>query len=140
MKAAHTSYLKSVDYFLDCANDASKSSRLSANDLETICTNTRGVLTELTRILLQLFATGDRVRTTIESTYLDDVMRTLRNLGETRVEEWIPDDLVPEILDLAEKLATAKDYDEDLWVDDIQNSACVLTANIARVKCTPGTM
>lgn len=55
------------------------------------------------------------MRTTIESTYLDDVMRKLCVLDDTRVEECIPDELVPKLLDLVEKLATAARYYDNRW-------------------------
>lgn len=136
-RAAHTSYLQSVHQFLECANTALSSSRLPANDLETVRAYTREVLTKLTHTLLELFA-KDRVWTTIESTCLRDVMRKLSSDSDTRVGECIPDELVPGISDLAEKLATDKDYDEDYLVAYIQSCAHGLKANIARVKCKPG--
>lgn len=88
--------------------------------------------------MLELFA-KDQVRTTVESTYLDDVLRKLRYLDDARVEVIIPDELVPEISHLAEKLTTTFDYDEVHWVGAIQLSARRLKASIARVKFKPGT-
>lgn len=137
---AHTSYLKNVDYFLGCVDRVSQTSSGSLDTgLESLRDHTRDVLTKLTHALLELFA-KDRVRTTIESTYLDDVMRKLRDLDDARVGECIPDELVPEILDLAQKLVATREYDEDRWVNGIQDSARALKANIARVKCNFGTM
>ncbi|KAL1946056.1 hypothetical protein VTO73DRAFT_15183 [Trametes versicolor] len=133
-RVAHTSYLRSADYFLECASHASTPSGPSANDLETVHAHAQDVVTELTRALLELFA-KDRVRTTIQSTYLKNVMGTLRDLDDARLGGFIPDELVPKILDLAEKLATATDYCDNTWVGDIQDSACSLDENINRVKC-----
>lgn len=113
------------------------SSRLPASDLETVRAYTRDVLTKLTHTLLELFA-KDRVWRTIESTYLRDVMRKLssdHDDSDTRIRQCIPDELVPEILNLMEKLTMAKDYDEDYLVEYIQSCAQGLKANIARVKC-----
>lgn len=94
----------------------------------------RDVLTRLTGTLLELFE-KDQVRATIESTYLDDIMQKLRNLDDACLEDCIPDELIPDILDLAEMLATAADYYDDNWVDSIQSSACRFHENIDRVKC-----
>lgn len=127
--------MQSVRYFLECAN-AALTLALPANDLETIRVCMRNVLTELTHTLLELFA-KDQVRTTIKSTDLEDVMRELCDLNNTRVDECIPDELVPEILHLTEKLTTAKDYDEDFRVTHIRSFARRLKTNIARVKCKP---
>ncbi len=141
-RAAHTSYLQSVHYFLECTNHA-LTSPLPANDLETVRAYTRDVLTELTHILLKLFA-KDRVRTqmTIEPKHLMDVMGKLRCLDDTRVGEYIPDELVPEISDLAEKLTANCNHVESCWVSRFtQRSAHRLKVNIARFKCTrPDTM
>lgn len=126
--------MQSVRYFLECAH-AALALALPANDLETIRACMRNVLTELTHTLLELLA-KDQVRTTIKSTDLEDVMQKLCDLNNTRVDECIPDELVPEILHLTEKLTTAK-YDEDFWVTYIRSSARRLKTNIARVKCKP---
>lgn len=126
-------------YFLERENHASTSSKLSASDPDTVRAYTQEVFTELARTLTELFA-KDQVRTTVESTYLDDVMRKLCDLDDTCVEECVPDELVPRILDLTETLATAADYYDNRWVSEIQDSARKLKANIVRVKCKPGTM
>lgn len=136
MKAAHTSYLRCVDYFLDCANRDSTKSDPPDNYLETARAYMQDFFRQLTFTLLQLFA-EDQVRTNIESTYLDDVMRKLRDIDDPHMKEWIPDDLVPQILDLAEKLATANHYADDEWVDNIKGCARAFKANITRVKCKP---
>lgn len=129
-----------MDYFLECVTDAAAISSLSAKDLDTARVHTRDVLTQLTRALLELFSTG-QVRTTIESTYLDDVMRKLRDFDDARVGECINDELVPDILNLTEWLATTDGYADDdwRWVKYIQGSARTLKVNIIRVKCRPGT-
>lgn len=111
----------------------------NANGREPFRAYTRDVLTKLTHALLELFTQGHRARTTIKSAYLHKVMLMLCDLDDTRVGEYVTDELVPDILDLAGKLATAKDYDEDLWVNDIQSLACALKAQVTRVQCKPGT-
>lgn len=126
-----------MDYFLECANHAESTSSGSSTDLETVRENTQDVLTNVADALLELFA-KDRTQTTMESTYLNDVMRKLGDLDDTRVGECITDDLVPKILNLAEKLATANAYANTILVEGIQESARALKANIARVKCMPG--
>lgn len=129
-----------MEYFLECANHASASSGpgFSADDLDTVCTYTQEVLAELTHTLLELLA-KDQARIAIESTYLDDVMEKLRGLDDTIVGGYFPDALVPEILDLTEKLARTNAYADDVRVDSIQHSAHVLKAKIPSVKCMPGT-
>lgn len=96
------------------------------------------ILAELTRILLGLFAEY-KVRATIESTHLDDLMWKLRSLDDARVKECIADDLVPHILRLAEKLETASDYDDERWTGSIQKCAGELKERIFRVKHKPET-
>lgn len=88
--------------------------------------------------MLKLFA-EDSVKTTIESTHLDDVMRKLRRLDDSRLEEGIADDLVPEMLRLAGILQTASDYTSNDWVNQIQVSARAFAENVIRAKHKPGT-
>lgn len=88
--------------------------------------------------MLKLFA-EDRVKTTIESTHLDDIMRKLRRLDNSRLEEDIADDLFPDMLHLAGILQTASDYTSNDWVNQIQASARAFEENIMRVKNKPGT-
>lgn len=142
--AQDTRYLQSVWHeFLEYASRA-LTLYIPANDLETARAyiGTPDVLAKLTHALLELFTQGP-VRSPIELTHLDDVMHKLRDLDDTRVEECIPDELVPKLLDLAEKLATSEDSDdsdEDRWASlDIQLCARSLHENINRVKCKPGT-
>ncbi len=133
-----TRCLQSVYHFLECANHASTSSLPANSDLETVRAYTRDVLTELTHALLELFTKGQGAA--IESKYLEDVLRKLRDFDDTRVEECIPDELVPEISHLVEKLTRAKNYDEYRRGKDIQLSARTIKANITHVKCgKPGT-
>ncbi len=136
-KATHASYLQSVDHFLDCAHHASEST-LPSERMETVRAYIRDVLAGLTRTMLKLFA-EDRVKTTIESTHLDDIMRKLRRLDDSRLEEGIADDLVPDVLRLARILQTASEYTSNDWVNQIQASARAFEENILRVKITPGT-
>lgn len=98
----------------------------------------RDVLAELTRIVLGLFA-EEKVHTTIEATYLDNVMGRLRDLDDARIEEYIPDDLVPEILRLASILETASNYADHYWVQSLQSHAKRFKLNITRVKRRPDT-
>lgn len=88
--------------------------------------------------MLKLFA-EDRVKTTIESTHIDDIMRKLRRLDDSRLEEDIADDLVPDMLHLAGILQTASGYTSNDWVNQIQASARAFKENIIRVKNRPGT-
>ncbi|KAL1945523.1 hypothetical protein VTO73DRAFT_2374 [Trametes versicolor] len=132
MKDAHTRYLRSVDRFLVCA-DYDLISSLPDNDLETIRAYTGDVLAELTRILLDLFA-QNKVHTTIKATYLDNIMRRLRELDDAQVEECIPDDLVPDISRLASILETASNYADNSYIDNLQLWAGMFKVNIARVK------
>lgn len=135
-----TIYLRSVDYFLECANHASTLSAFPADDLETIRANMQDVLTDLTRILLEMFEKG-QARTTIEWTYLDDVMRKLGDLDDASVKRCIPNELVLKFSDLVEKLAWGVDNDDNEWGGgQIQRSAFKVKANIDRVKHgKPGT-
>ncbi|KAL1945577.1 hypothetical protein VTO73DRAFT_2428 [Trametes versicolor] len=136
-KAAHASFLQSVDHFLDCAHHVFASA-LPAERLETVRAYTRDVLAALTRTMLKLFA-EDSVKTIIESTHLDDIMRKLRRLDDSRLEEDIADDLVPDMLHLAGILQTASGYTSNDWVNQIQASARAFGGNIIRVKNRPGT-
>lgn len=130
-------YLQSVDPFLERADRALTSS-LSSTNLETVRTCTRDVLAELTRILLDLFA-EDKMWTTIESECLRPVMWQVRRLDDSSIEQCIPHDLAPDILQLAEKLETAPDYvDNNVW--GIHEYACTIKANIIRVKGKPDTV
>lgn len=137
--ATDTSHLQSVWHeFLEYASRA-LTLYIDADDWKTVRAYTRDVLTKLTRAVPEMFA-KDGVPTTEESTYLNDVMRTLGDLDDTRVGEFISDALVPKILDLAEMLKTANRYYSDRRVGrSIQSSARALKANIARVKCYLGT-
>lgn len=83
---------------------------------------------------LELFA-EDKVRTVIVSTHLDDLMRTLRYFDRAHVEECIPDDLLPDILRLMERLASASGYVDDDYVEGIQKHARTFMETIVRVKC-----
>lgn len=119
-----------------CASDAWDSTPSAvppANGLEPVYVCMREGLAKLTHTLLELF-TKDKMRTTIESTYLVCVMLKLRAIDDTRIGECIADELVPEILDLAEKLATGPGYYENRWADQIQRTARSLHENIDRVK------
>lgn len=133
MRAAHTSYLQNADYFLECVSCVTTSLDPPANDLETVRANTQEVLTELTRTLLELFA-EDRMQTTIASMYLVHVMQKLCDVDDIRVGEWVPDELVPEILDLVEKFATTDHYADNEWVNVLQRCARSLHENVDRVK------
>lgn len=124
--------MQDVDYFLNCINRDLGSS-LPTNDRDVVRNHAQDVIAQLTHRLLELFK-QNQVRTNIEPTYLDDVMRTLRDLDDTRLEECIPDGLVPEILVLMETLTTAEDYYNDSWVGSIQRCARALKDNIDRVK------
>lgn len=131
----HREYLKSVFRFLECSNKALVSS-IPANDLEVLHAYTQDVLTELTRILLQVVV-EDNVRTTIDSTSLLDVMWSVRDMSDSALATCIPDDSVPDILRLAGVLATASEYAENHWVKEIQESALSLKAAVIRVKGEP---
>lgn len=137
MEAALTEYLRSVNHFLECANPALKQ-RFPSDDLETIHTYIWDVLAELTHTLLDLFA-EDKVRRTIESKYLFHVMWELQSFDDARVEECIPDYLLPDILHLVDILATASDYNEWRWAERIQEHARAFKESIIRVKCKPDT-
>ncbi|OJT11010.1 hypothetical protein TRAPUB_12464 [Trametes pubescens] len=136
-KAAHTTYLQSANYSLWCAHRALTSS-LPANDRETVRAYTQDVLAELTSTLLGLFA-EDNVRKTIDSLDIYLVMSTLSHLDDARVEECVPDDLVPDILNLVEKLETASDYVDNYWVPRIEEHARTFKAKLVRVKNTQST-
>lgn len=129
-----------MHYFLECAKRAWASTTPAhpPNDLVTdINTNMRDVLRQLTDALSKLFTPG-RVQTIIESTYLNDVMQELRGLDDTSVEECITDELVSKTLNLAETLTTATGYYDNCRMEEVQWSARVLKANIARVKAGLG--
>ncbi|KAL1945578.1 hypothetical protein VTO73DRAFT_2429 [Trametes versicolor] len=132
-KDAHTGFIKNIDHFFGCA-DLALASSLPADDLDTVRTYARDVLAELTRTLLELFA-EDKVRTVIVSTHLDDLMRTLRYFDRAHVEECIPDDLLPDILRLMERLASASGYVDNDYVEGIQKHARTFMETIVRVKC-----
>lgn len=137
LEAALTEYLRSVNHFLECANPALKQP-FPSDDLETIHTYIWDVLAELTHTLLDLFA-EDKVRRTIESKYLFHVMWELQSFDDARVEECVPDYLLPDILRLVDILATASDYNEWRWAERIQEHARAFKESIIRVKCKPDT-
>ncbi|KAL1937850.1 hypothetical protein VTO73DRAFT_12743 [Trametes versicolor] len=133
---AHTRYLQSVDHFLECANRAFKSV-LPAKDLEAVRSYTQHVLMELTHTLLELLS-RDKMRITVESRYLDDVMCQLRSFDDACLEDFIHDDVVPDIVYLANRLSTTSEYSTSAWAKEIQESARVFMENITRIKCNPG--
>lgn len=89
-------------------------------------------------MFLELFA-HDKVRATIDSTYLEIVMMRLGSLDDARVKDYIADDLVTHIVRLTEKLETASDYDNNRWASYIQGYARTLKETILRIKHNPGT-
>ncbi|OJT11006.1 hypothetical protein TRAPUB_12460 [Trametes pubescens] len=137
VKATHTRYLQSANYFLLCARRALTSS-LPANDLETVRAYTHDVLAKMTCTLLRLFV-EDNVRTTIDSISISLVMSTLSNFEDAYVDVCIPDDLVPDIFNLVENLETASDYVDNYWVPRIEVEARTFKANVMRVKHKPST-
>ncbi|KAL1937848.1 hypothetical protein VTO73DRAFT_12741 [Trametes versicolor] len=136
-KDAHTGYLESVDDFLRWA-DRALTSPLPVSALEAVCAYTRDVLAELTRTLLGLFA-EEKVRTTVESTRLWSIMWGLSRLDDAHVEACIPENFVPDLVRLAEILETTSEYVDNTWVPEIREAACILKANIIRVKHKPDT-
>lgn len=127
----------SADHFFGCV-DLALASSLPTDDLDIVRTYARDVLAVLTRTLLELFA-EDKVRVVIESTHLDDLMRTLRYIDGAHVEECISDDLVPDILRLTERLASASGYVDDDYVDGIQKHSRTFRETIIRMKRRPET-
>lgn len=107
--------------------------------METVRAYTRDVIVELTRILLELFA-QDKVQTTIDSCLIFCVVWPLSDLNDDSVEQCVPDDFVPHILRLAEKLETASDYHNDCWERDIKRCARQFREKVIRVKHNPETM
>lgn len=132
---AHTKYLQSVDDFLEYALKFLKTS-FPAENLVTVHIYTQDVLAEMTHTLLGLFS-EEKVQTTIVPTFLHDVMRSLRDLDDTHLEECILEALVPHIVDLAAKLETASEYVDTLWVYNIQDCARTFKENVIRVKHNP---
>lgn len=129
-KAAHTGYLESVNYFLECVEISS----LLDNDLETIYAYMRDVIADLTHTLMRVFA-ENKIQTAIEAEWLRHVIWEVNNLDDCRVEACITNTLVPDILHLATMLETASGYDDECWMDEIQWCARVFKETIARVKC-----
>ncbi len=112
-------------------------SPLPAGALETVRAYSQDALVELTRTLLGLFA-EDKARTTIESTRLWSIMWGLSRLDDARVEECFPEDVMQDVVRLAEILETASEYVDSTWVPEIQEHAGTFKANVVRVKNKPG--
>ncbi|OJT08366.1 hypothetical protein TRAPUB_705 [Trametes pubescens] len=137
-KAAYTNYLESVCQFLQCADHA-LISPLPSDNLEIVHVHTRDVLAELTRALLDVFAT-DRVRdirSTIYAPALWGTMRTLALIVSDDVLRCTPDALRVDMLRLIDRLAEPHDYDESSWGMDIPGFARELKARIIRIKSVP---
>lgn len=97
-----------------------------------------------------------QVELTVEPTCLIKIMSKLCGFDKTRLEEYIPDELVLDILDLTEKLRTEKNgdnhflglTDQSTPVNDgddelpdhlkLRMLADELHANVAHVKCKLG--
>lgn len=62
-------------------------------------------------------------------------MRTLRYFDCAHVEECILDNLLPDILRLMERLASASGYVDNDYVEGIQKHARTFMETIVRVKC-----
>lgn len=134
-----TSHLESAWHdFLEYANRA-LTSYTHTEDPKTIRECMRDVVAELTHALLELFVQG-QVQTIITSMCLDGAMPKLCGLNDAHVEDCIPAELVPKILDLEEVLTATTGFYDNRWIVEIKDSVRALKAKITYVRCKLGAM
>ncbi|KAH9856858.1 hypothetical protein C2E23DRAFT_882158 [Lenzites betulinus] len=132
---AYTKHIRSVDWFLECADQALTPPHY-ADDIAAVRAYTQDVLTAFTRTLLMLFDSAHRhdLPATIDARSLEDVLERLRRHVSDEVIRCIPSALVPDVLEMTDRLNGAADYADMNTVWRIQYFAREFRATVVRVK------
>lgn len=101
--------------------------------MQTVVDYTQDALSELTRTLNELFARPDQ-RANIDTNSLWDVIYQLYRLSPDLVERCVPNELVPDVLRMADTLSVSSGYGLGWQVEIIQARACEFKDLVVRVK------
>ncbi|KAL1940404.1 hypothetical protein VTO73DRAFT_8976 [Trametes versicolor] len=132
--AVHSTYLRHVHGFLGWADRAFTSpGSIVPENMQAVVDYTQDVLHELTRTLNDLFARPDQ-RTNIDTNSLWDVVYRLCRLSPGLVERCVPNELVLDVLRMADTLSVASGYGLGWQVEIIQARAREFEELVVRVK------
>ncbi|KAI0827563.1 hypothetical protein BC628DRAFT_138987 [Trametes gibbosa] len=131
----YTKYMRSVDWFLECADQALTPPHY-ADDIAAVRAYTQDVLVALSRTLLALFEPTRRrdLHATIDARSLEDVLERLRRHVSDEVIRCIPGEVVQDVLEMTDRLDAAADYADMNTVWRIQYFAREFRAMVVRVK------